>query len=760
MTDLTRREFVRLATLMGGVSLFAGCTLLQEPQPVPKYSEGAPSVDALETIAGVRNVYSVCGACPGNCGICCRVAEGTVVKIGGNPYHPVSADPVLPFDTSLENAITSAGAVCALGGSGIQTLYDPFRIAKPLKRVGPRGSGKWSGITWEQAFKEILEGGDLFGEGKVYGLREIKESGHGLGFLVGRADWGALTFLSGFVGAFPGAVMLRDREILPQDVASAAAETVFGPGFGPVEPDYRNAGFVLSFADAPLDSGIPLVSVAREIADSRVGGRGMKWAVVDPRLSTSGSKADMWVPVIPGKDLELVCGIMRSLVNRHPGVKQIPDESLRRTVQSRSVAQFSEECGITVEAIDHLADMMVQAGAKSAAMPGRGILSGKNGKDVAAAVYTLNLLVGSVPGSGGLLASNDGFLQEAHSKMARQPQQTSSDKRIRALLTWNADPAYTDPSVAEMLADRADPPLFIAIDRGITETTICADYILPDTTYLERWDVCTLPPSVNSAGFGVRRPVVGGVDPKTGKYFPILPDIRIMEDIVAEIAGRLTLQGFEPPDKDAAKTQNASNYYKKLVSVVLESMKSSGFQVPASLEEVDKVMDRGGIFFNSEKVVPRNQKPIAHAATRYWPEASASPSAVPEPEDGLLLITYSLPFHRTPDYGLNSWLLEVLPENCLAVNSQDARRLGIRQNDSIKVESADGKIVLKCKAQVLPGIRPGIVALARGFGYKQSGVSRQIIDGIATGDDRTRGAGVNPAVLTSKGALKVRVKKT
>ncbi len=38
----------------------------------------------------------------------------------------------------------------------------------------------------------------------------------------------------------------------------------------------------------------------------------------DPRLSTSGSKADMWIPVIPGKDLQLVCGIMRSLVDRHP----------------------------------------------------------------------------------------------------------------------------------------------------------------------------------------------------------------------------------------------------------------------------------------------------------------------------------------------------------------------------------------------------------------------------------------------------------
>ncbi len=70
-------------------------------------------------------------------------------------------------------------------------------------------------------------------------------------------------------------------------------------------------------------------------------------------------------------------------------------------VAARTVADFSAECGIASDVIDHLADSMVQAGQKLAAVPGRGILSRGDGKDVAAAVYTLNLLVGSVPGSGG-----------------------------------------------------------------------------------------------------------------------------------------------------------------------------------------------------------------------------------------------------------------------------------------------------------------------------------------------------------------------
>ena len=79
-------------------------------------------------------------------------------------------------------------------------------------------------------------------------------------------------------------------------------------------------------------------------------------------------------------------------------------------------------------------------------------------------------------------------------------------------------------------------PLLVGIDRQITETTALADYILPDTTYLEQWDVCVSPPSVATEGFGARRPVVGAVDPKTGKYFPIFPETRQMEDILIAFA--------------------------------------------------------------------------------------------------------------------------------------------------------------------------------------------------------------------------------
>lgn len=765
MAYVTRREFLRLAALMGGASLFAGCTLFPEEPPIPEYIKGAPGVDPLETLRGVSKIYTVCGLCAGNCGICCRIAQDTLVKIDGSPYHPTSAIPRLPFETPLEKAVTQSGSVCGVGGSGIQTLYDPFRIARPLKRVGPRGSGKWTALSWNQALKEILDGGDLFGEGQVTGFREIKRSAEGFKFLVGRADWGALTFVKRFMSGFPGATLLRDRESQMNDTLRTVGEQVFGPGKGTVDADYRNARVLISFGDAPLDSGVPLTLLARQIADARVNGPCLKWAVVDPRLSTSASKADLWVPVIPGKDLALALGIMRSLLDRYPGVVQPPPEPLKTKALRNTIEDYGAESGVPPSMIHRLADLLVEGGEKSAAIPGAGVLAGENGNETALTILALNLLVGSIPGAGGLVHRKDDFLDKAYAKAMAgyefRGETAATGVSAKALFLWDADLVYEDPAVAATLRDKGEVPLFVGIDRQITETTAIADYILPDTTYLERWDVCASPPSVVTEGFGARRPVVGAVDPKTGKYFPILPETRQMEDILMAFAVDLKLSGFGEKGINTSTPLNTGrDYYTWLLSVVLGTMKEAGFNVSSSPEEVGKVFDRGG-FFPSSKSSPAagaiNPKVVPSTELRQ-PLVPVTYAPVSLGNDEFLLITYTLPFHRTARSGINSWLLEVSPENRLVINSQDAAKLKVVQGGTVWIETIDGKTQLQCKAQIVPGIRPGVVALAKGFGCREAGVARQIIDGTAISPDKTRGAGANPSTLMlGKAPAKVRV---
>jgi anaerobic selenocysteine-containing dehydrogenase len=79
--------------------------------------------------------------------------------------------------------------------------------------------------------------------------------------------------------------------------------------------------------------------------------------------------------------------------------------------------------------------------------------------------------------------------------------------------------------------------------------------------------------------------------------------------------------------------------------------------------------------------------------------------------------------------------------------------MNVGRNDQVTLTSSDGKYKIKTRIQILPGVRPGTVTIARGFGYRQAGAAAQIIDAAST-VDRTRGAGINPYLFES-GIVKI-----
>ena len=135
---------------------------------------------------GIRRGFTKCCTCNNMCGLRYRVDEATntVTRVAGNPYCEVvtGGDPLdlntpvarayelLTGDAGLKNRATS----CGKGASGIASATDPRRVTQVLKRAGKRGENKWKTIPYEQAVKEIVEGGNLFGEGHVDGLRAIR----------------------------------------------------------------------------------------------------------------------------------------------------------------------------------------------------------------------------------------------------------------------------------------------------------------------------------------------------------------------------------------------------------------------------------------------------------------------------------------------------------------------------------------------------------------------------------------------------------
>ncbi len=167
--ELDRRKFLKCTALAGGLAASGALALHQAFSGDAQAAEGGAYVHANPE----NQLYSVCQQCNTNCGIKVKIVDGKAAKIDGNPFNPWTLNPHIPYKTPLDKAATVEGALCPKGQAGIQTQYDPYRIVKVLKRAGKRGEGKWKSIPFDQAVAEIVEGGDLFGEGKVEGLKDI-----------------------------------------------------------------------------------------------------------------------------------------------------------------------------------------------------------------------------------------------------------------------------------------------------------------------------------------------------------------------------------------------------------------------------------------------------------------------------------------------------------------------------------------------------------------------------------------------------------
>lgn len=159
--SVSRRTFIKISGALASAAMASQVFTRSKVDAAPLVATGENPTDSVESAEDI--IDSVCQMCHSRCGIRAKVKEGVLVKIDGNPYHPNNLDvdgdnrpERLHYSTSPEVAVKSLGRLCLKGQSGIQTVYDPFRIQYPLKRVGPRNSGKWQTITWEQAFSEIV----------------------------------------------------------------------------------------------------------------------------------------------------------------------------------------------------------------------------------------------------------------------------------------------------------------------------------------------------------------------------------------------------------------------------------------------------------------------------------------------------------------------------------------------------------------------------------------------------------------------------
>ena len=294
---------------------------------------------AVEPTPGQAVSYTGCLGCTTQCGVRVRVdrASGKVLRVAGNPYHPLSAESPLPFKASVRESFAAlAGATrataCGRGNAMVEQMDSPLRVRTPMKRVGPRGAGRWEPIAFEQLVREVVEGGDLFGEGPVEGLRALRDlktpidaaqpqlgpRANQFAMLTSVND-GREAFARRFVQQSFGSINFVGHGSYCGGAYRSAAAAAFGnmKGMAHAKPDFDHAEFILFVGTAPGNAGNPFKRQGAQLAKGRAEGR-LSYVVVDPALNHADSAAagerSRWIPIRPGTDGALAMAMIRWMI--------------------------------------------------------------------------------------------------------------------------------------------------------------------------------------------------------------------------------------------------------------------------------------------------------------------------------------------------------------------------------------------------------------------------------------------------------------
>ncbi|MBI1746505.1 MAG: molybdopterin-dependent oxidoreductase [Acidobacteria bacterium] len=515
---MQRRNFIKL---VGGTTAGLALTSCATRQTLPVK-------DPLsEWRAGAEQwIPSTCLQCPGGCGIQARIVDGNVIKLEGNPLHPINN-----------------GRLCQVGQAGLQVLYHPDRLRGPMIQTGKKGSGQWQRLSWTEAIKTV--GGRL---------REMRS----------RNASHSMMLWDGYGSGLMSALFQRFAEVYGSpNYCSYASGDGMAPAYyaeqglaNPVGYDLENANYILSFGCDLLGqwrSPVWAQRVYGYLRQERPGPKA-KLVQVEPRLSLTASRADEWIPVHPGAQGALALAIAYVLiredlyaadyVSQHTfGFDDWTDAAGRRHMGFKSLIlkeyrpdDVAGITGVPVDTIIRIAKEFAQH-RPALAIGGPGATMFSNGTYTAMAIHALNALVGGIGAPGGYFsqrefpfkpfspANRDAIAQKGCS-MPRLGDDEShpliSQGRpdlSEALLTETPYPAevlflyYANPLFSTLQPEKLTKafekiPLVVSFSPFMDESAQHADIILPDHTYLERWQDVPAAPTSGAIVLGMAQPVI------------------------------------------------------------------------------------------------------------------------------------------------------------------------------------------------------------------------------------------------------------
>jgi anaerobic selenocysteine-containing dehydrogenase len=482
-------------------------------------------------------IPSICFNCESACGILAYVDKETLAvrKIEGNPVHP-----------------GSRGRTCAKGVVTPNQLEDPDRILYPLKRVGKRGAGEWQRVSWDDVLTDI--GGRI--RKAIVEDRKKEVMYH-----VGRPGE------DGYVNRVLQAWGL-DGHNSHTNVCSASARLghFLWTGADRPSPDYANAKTILLLS-SHLESGHYFNPHAQRIIEGQ--SKGAKLIVIDPRLSNTSAKANVWMPANPGTEGALLLAIARHLLDSGRYNKEFvrrwvnwdaylgalrPDlprtfESFERALKDEYAVftpEYAEaETGVSAGKIIEAADAIADAGTAFSTHSWRAAAAGHLwGWQITRCLYLLVVLMGAVGEPGGVNLHLTNKFVPKHPNPPPPPDYWNEllfpkefplaffemsfllphflkegRGKLDVYFTRVYNPLWTNPdgfTWMEVLRDESKIGQHIALTPFWSETAWFADYVLPMGLGTERHDTMS---QETHAGrwLGFRQPVTRVAREKRGE---------------------------------------------------------------------------------------------------------------------------------------------------------------------------------------------------------------------------------------------------
>jgi menaquinone reductase, molybdopterin-binding-like subunit len=682
-----RRGFLRSGAAGAGLALtLAGCGA-PERKLIPALIPDDRIIPGTD-----RWTVTTCALCPGACGIRVRTMAGEArVQRDGREFRQEALQ-VKKIEGNASDPV-NRGGVCARGQAAPNIIYHPDRYRRPMKLAGPRGSGRHEEISWEEA-DAILdrELAPLKATGRHPGLALIS----GPSFSQRCRAVEALLRQAGSDLVFeldhPGYPSLREANRRTFGLASLETH------------DIANARYVIGFGAPLLEAHASPVAHARALADmrqARPGERG-RFVQIESRFSLTAANADEWIPVRPGFEADLALSIageiLRGGLVDAAGVSARVRgfEEFRAMVLERFAPEHvSAGSGVPAETIRRLAREFA-SGQPGSAIAGGAAIAHESGVMTAGAVQALNVLVGAVGVQGGVsLAIFPTGVEREPPERDWQARFRSALPSIRTLVLFDSDPLGSMPRASSFGKALERIPFVISFATCPNESSANADLVLPDASFLERWDIA-LPEAADAAVVALSQPVVR-------RMYESRDAVDVLADAVGRAAGR-------PPETGSAgfmETRARSEFAKLVGSKdgaddAWDELKRTGFRAVESAAGGSSAADLSWLC---------GMTPSREAAAGEFP-------------------FHLVPF-PTAQFGFGEsaalpWMQE-LPDpmtsvvwgGWLELHPGTAKALGVEDGDVVRVESRTGAV--ESPVLVTPAARPDTVALPFGPGRRSAG---------------------------------------